>query len=325
MKPNKPLPKIGPGLGSRSRIWSRVLQKVSSSNHISLPLEERHLLERLSRGDTWIDFVPPEWVDIHAAQYEDSRSQPMDEREITKIDKDVPRTFGLFVRNSRIMRMTFPSNMDPYYDALKEVLILVARDRGYCQGINFLAASFLIHTGDRKESGILMSFLLKHRRLEILYDPRYSSLLDYMKIFEKRLRKYCPRLYRHFKRSEYTTVSYAIEWFTTCFIVTCPGELSLCVFDLLLAGFDDIMIRIGLGLLVVLEEKLLKLDFEGLHQQFKQLVMLVDPYLVMVHALQFQFHRKLSILDVSCSRYQEKLWFYPPFGSGFNVGYVTDD
>lgn len=210
--PKTDLYRIGPGLGSRGRIWKRVFSKLSpEAIRTDIPDHEFATLVRLSEGAAMLDFVDREWFDVHSFYYDDAKSMAIDERELTKIDKDVPRTFGLFVRNSRYMRMNFPSDLSKYYSALQEVLILASRDRGYCQGINFIAASLLLQLADRRQSHILLSFLLKHRRLEILFDPRYSALVDYMKIFEKRLRRFLPRLYKHFKNVEFAPVNYAIE------------------------------------------------------------------------------------------------------------------
>lgn len=44
---------------------------------------------------------------------------------------------------------------------------------------------------------------------------------------------------------------YAIEWFTTLFSVSTPKRLTMYLFDLFLAGFDDIMIRVGLAIVQV--------------------------------------------------------------------------
>jgi hypothetical protein len=65
-----------------------------------------------------------------------------------------------------------------------------------------------------------------------------------------------------------------------------------------MAGVEDAMLRVGLGLLKVLESKLVKLDFEGLHQKFKHLVATVDPYDVMVQALPIVVPRRMTILEV---------------------------
>jgi hypothetical protein len=295
------LTKIGPGLGSRLRIWQKLY--VWMSNLPNVNEKEMNVLRQLANGLSWIDFVPDEWKEIYSAMYDESVSLDINEKEIGKIDKDVPRTYSLFTKNARTLRLHFPSDMKSYYTALKNVLVLASHERGYCQGINFIAAELLLELADEKTSFIVLSYLLKNRELEILFDPKYSALFDYMRIFEKKLRKYNLKLYKHFKKCDFRPSSYAIEWFTTCFIVTCPGELALCLLDLLVAGIDDIMIRAGLSLLTVLQHKLLRLDFEGLHENFKNYSLRADPTFVMLQALKIPPQSKCDILHVSLSLY----------------------
>jgi len=117
-----------------------------------------------------------------------------------------------------------------------------------------------------------------------------------MRIFEKKLRTFNNKLYKHLKKCEFRSSSYAIEWFTTCFIVTCPGEICLCVIDMILSGINDIMIRMGLALLHTLEHRLLRLDFEKLHESFKDYCMKSDTVYVIVQALKIQFQVDNSVL-----------------------------
>lgn len=362
------LPKIGPGLGSRQRIWERVQAKIfnetypannyplsnnlyppvssesqqhsaqgrypSTPYHASnlqpppatpiassfIPLineKERRLLQNLANShnlpthssgskssnknsnSAWLEFIPTELIDIYYAIYDEMKVLPISEKEIMKIDKDVPRTFGLFARHARHLRLNFPADMSPYYDALKSILCAISYERGYCQGINFIVAAMLIQYPHEKQVYTILAYLLKYQHVGILFDPRYSSLLDYMRLFEKKLRKHNRTVYNHFKKCDFTTVSYAIEWFTTCFIVSSPGELSLCILDLLIAGFDNIMIRVGLSLLDFLEEKILQLDFEGLHQKFKFLMTNADPIVIMANAIKMKLDTEVNYLQVS--------------------------
>ncbi len=357
------LTKIGPGLGSRQRIWERVQAKIFSdaypyttwqpNHHLPntdtpsrypltlnntastiqqlppttpiassfipmIPEKERRLLQNLANSlnlpthssgskssnnsnSAWLEFIPIELIDIYYAIYDEMKVLPISEKEIMKIDKDVPRTFGLFARHARHLRLNFPSDMSAYYDALKSILCAISYERGYCQGINFIVAAMLIQYPHEKQVYTILSYLLKYQYVGILFDPRYSSLLDYMRLFEKKLRKHNRNVYNHFKKCDFTTVSYAIEWFTTCFIVSSPGELSLCVLDLLIARFDNIMIRVGLALLDFLEEKILQLDFEGLHQKFQFLMTNADPIVIMANAIKMKLDTEVNYLQVAFS------------------------
>lgn len=279
------LPKIGPGLGSRSTFWAKVRNRIIHENKRVADPVENEMLIALASDKRWLSMVPPEWVEIYGALYEESKYFIISESERTKIDKDIGRTFSLFERNARLLRLQFKVNMTGYSIALQNVLMAASHERGYCQGINFVAAVFLLYQANEKEAFTLLCFLLKQRYMEILYNPKCSSLLEYMNYFEKRLRKHNKRIYKYFKHIDYSPVCYSIEWFTTCFIVTCPGELSSCVLDLMLVGFDDIMIRVGLAMLDHLEDQLLKLDLETMQLEFKPLASKADPYDVMFRAL----------------------------------------
>lgn len=337
------LPRIGPGLGCRSKIWMRVYNRLYNNEELQadpLTAKEKLLLQQLAFPNInhlaksykdhpnalWLTFIPSEYRDYYESIFEELANLSISEREVIKIDKDVPRTYGLFARNSKMLKLTIPENtisiniatelpprhdsesdlrntnilrstlqqalskpschiMTAYYISLKNILLAISFERGYCQGINFMVAALLLHFPYEREVYTIMAYLMKYRFVGILFDPKYSSLLDYIRIFEKKLRKHNRRIYRHFKKTEFTAVSYTIEWFTTCFIVSSPGELSLCVLDMLIAGFDNIMLKIGLSLLDHLEEALLALDFESLHANFKNMMMTADPIAVMARAL----------------------------------------
>ena len=48
--------------------------------------------------------------------------------------------------------------------------------------------------------------------------------------------------------------------------------MSSCVIDLVLLGFDNILIRVGLSIMDLLEDKLLLMDLENLQLNFKRFV-----------------------------------------------------
>lgn len=277
----------------------RLLQNLANSQNLPTHSSNSKSSQFRNSNSAWLEFIPIELIDIYYAIYDEMKVLPISEKEIMKIDKDVPRTFGLFARHARHLRLNFPSDMSPYYDALKSILCAISYERGYCQGINFIVAAMLIQYPHEKQVYTILSYLLKYQYVGILFDPRYSTLLDYMRLFEKKLRKHNRSVYNHFKKCDFTTVSYAIEWFTTCFIVSSPGELSLCVLDLLIAGFDNIMIRVGLSLLDFLEEKILQLDFEGLHQKFKFLMTNADPIVIMANAIKMKLDTEVNYLQVA--------------------------
>ena len=81
--------------------------------------------------------------------------------------------------------MKLKGGMTDYYKALETVLVAASHECGYCQGLNFLAASFLLSENE-KNSFSLLCYLLRQRNLEILFNSNCSSLLEYMNVFSKR-------------------------------------------------------------------------------------------------------------------------------------------
>jgi hypothetical protein len=287
---------------SRRQIWTEVYSRIIS-HRLALPShEEDEKLRRLTTCMSWIDMVDPQWIEIYGALFEESRSFQTSPIEKMKIDKDIHRTFGLFFKTSAGSRVA--SNLPDFYKSLETVLVATSHETGYCQGINFIAASLLVGLDRNERSAfILLSYLLRQRHLNILFNAKCSSLLEYMNMFSKKLRRTNKKMYTHFKRIGFGPVCYSIEWFTTCFIVTCPGDLSCCVIDMLLLGFDDIMIRVGLAVVEALESDIEGLDLEELQMCFKKLTMALTPQDILPRALTIDIGSGKCILDVRMDKY----------------------
>jgi hypothetical protein len=293
---NHDLPKLGTRIDSRIAVWQKVYSWFSNLN--LLREREIDLLRRLANGATWSSHIPQEWRNIYSTIYDESSTILFDERERQKIDKDINRTFTLFFKNTRYLHLNFLDDMTVYHDSLRKVLQLVSIERGYCQGINFIAAELLLELYDTKESYIILSYLLKNCHLEILFDSRYSALFDYLRIFEKKLKKHNSKIYKYFRRLDYRPSSYAIEMFTTCFVITSPGDIALCLIDLILGDCDDIMMRIAISLLSALQHRLLSMSFEQLHEHFKDYALRADPVFVLVQGLKLHFESNTSVIKV---------------------------
>eukprot|EP00598_Pedospumella_elongata_P006600 CAMPEP_0184973834 /NCGR_PEP_ID=MMETSP1098-20130426/5467_1 /TAXON_ID=89044 /ORGANISM="Spumella elongata, Strain CCAP 955/1" /LENGTH=519 /DNA_ID=CAMNT_0027496331 /DNA_START=85 /DNA_END=1644 /DNA_ORIENTATION=- len=284
------LVKIGPGLGKRSKLWAIVKKKMKSKDKFAPNEKEQASLDNLAVDKDWMDLVPAEWQATYGELFDTACCrEPIRQKTKEAIARDVPRTFSLYIEHARYLRLQFTEDMSSYCAALQGVLELACHQSyscGYCQGMNFLAATFLLSEADCRSAFILLTYLLRHCHLEILYNPRCSSLLEYMMYFEKRLETHNPTVFKHLQNEEFPPLCYSIEWFTTCFLVSSPGELSACVLDLMLSGFEDIMIRVGLALMDHLESVILQSNAEKLQLNFKRMLLLANSVDVMYRALQ---------------------------------------
>ena len=230
------------------------------------------LAKRLSEGLSWLQMLPTEYRDIYSALYDESKEFKISKKERGKIEKDVYRTFSLFTRYPGKTKLGYipefgSEKMDSYCSSLSSILLASSHERGYCQGQNFLVAVFILSQCTDSESFTLLNFLLSQRHLEILFNHRCSSLVEYMKVFEKRLRKNNKKVYDHLKKNGFSTVCYAIEWFTTCFITTAPGDLSLITLDMIFMGIDNSLLRVGLALMDILEDQILACN-QGINNHY---------------------------------------------------------
>ena len=273
---------------NRSRLWTNILDRTL---RVGFQCDtELSLVKKLASGLRWIEMIPSEYREIYTALYDEAKEFKISKKERGKIEKDVYRTFSLFTRYPGKVRLgQIPEfgteKMDAYINSLASILLASSHERGYCQGQNFLVAVFILNECTDRESFTLLNFLLSQRYLEILFNPRCSSLVEYMKVFEKRLRKNNKKVYDHLKKNGFSPVCYAIEWFTTCFITTAPGDLSLATLDMIFMGIDNSLLRVGLALMDILEDNILSSNQEQLQMSFKDFVMTADPALVIPRAL----------------------------------------
>jgi hypothetical protein len=290
----------------RKKMWGQVSKKLkmmqqSSSKDIKSVNSRRYIepeifefVQRLSKGYPSKSIIPSEYIDIYSALYQESTYLFIDQRERFKIEKDISRTFGLFSKSNIGAwkeNSTNGERLDQYCTSLNNVLLALSHERGYCQGLNFLVAILILCNESDSAAYVFVSYLLKRRHLEILFEAQYPCLLEYMQIFERKLRKYYRSVYNYFKSIGFQSVCYAIEWFTTCFIVTSPGILALGVIDLVLLDVPDIMLKIGLAIVDLLEPRILKTSLEDLQIGFKAMIQTLDAADILTVALSMCFDK----------------------------------
>jgi hypothetical protein len=199
----------------RRKIWKKVFNRSKFIEDWIKELDEENrtsfeydMLELLSNGASWNFLIIPEWYEIYGAIYDEADNFVLDDTELNKIRKDIHRTFSIFQENLPFANSLYLKiNKSLYCTRLEKVLTVSTHQSNYCQGMNFIAAAFILEGKSPREAFIFMSFLLRQRFITILFDPKSSSLFDYMKIFERLLRKK-DRLF--IKGKYYTITEYPI-------------------------------------------------------------------------------------------------------------------
>jgi hypothetical protein len=280
-----------------SKFWKGAIEEIASQNTFNI--EEMNMLMLLKFGLSWIDMVPQEWIDIYGAIYDESECYVCPEDQMKKIEKDVSRTYGIFSKKSKIGEFALHKSLEDNCNSLREILRLITYKLEYVQGMNYIAALVILVELSTRNCFILFCFLMFQRDLSVLFNHKSSSLSEYIKVFDRKLRKHNRVVYKHFRDSGYFSMCYAVEWFTTAFVVTHPGEFSIRVLDLIFTGLPHILIRTGLAIIDAVQDRVLHMDVEDLQLSFRSQIRELSVLPVITKALKICLTEKEDFLRVS--------------------------
>ncbi|OWZ21168.1 hypothetical protein PHMEG_0004321 [Phytophthora megakarya] len=280
----------------RQLFWRNVVKQFNFTDQ-----SERELLLSLTSGICWMQMrqLPKDFVRRHREIYH-LISTPEYERS-GAIGRDVTRTFSIFERSHQ-------HQLAAQQSALFRVLNAIAEaEDGYCQGMNFIAALFLVEGLSEADAYALFLYMLKKRHLAGLYHRSSTFLDEYLQHFEKMFIRDLPKLHAHLLAQGFAIPMYGIEWFTTLFSLSTKTDLACAIFDLFFVGVQDIFLRAGLAILKLLEAKLMCMTFEDFLREFKPLVRELDPYQVIWQALALRPNHKMHREDTTAHVSREHL------------------
>lgn len=134
---------------------------------------------------------------------------------------------------------------------------------GYCQGMNFVAASLLLVMKTEEEAFWMLAVLLEN----ILYRDSYSEDLYgshvEQRVFKDLFKKKLPRLATHLDNLDFDVSLVITEWFLCLFAKSLPQETTMRVWDVLFNEGANILFRVALALFKIKEEQLLRAKHVG--------------------------------------------------------------
>uniref|UniRef100_K3WQH6 Rab-GAP TBC domain-containing protein n=1 Tax=Globisporangium ultimum (strain ATCC 200006 / CBS 805.95 / DAOM BR144) TaxID=431595 RepID=K3WQH6_GLOUD len=263
----------------RQSFWRHVVKQFNFTDE-----NERKLLISLTDGIEWMKMstLPKTFIRRHREIF--YLISTADYQRSGMIQRDVTRTFSIFER-SHLPDKDIASQQQSLFRVLNA--ISEAED-GYCQGMNFIAALFLVEGLDEADAYALFLYLLKKRHLARIYQRSSTFLDDYLEHFNLMFQRELPDLHQHILSQGFVIPMYGIEWFTTLFSLSTKADLACAIFDLFFVGVQDIFLRMGLAILKLLESKLMCMTFEDFLREFKPLVRQIDPYQAIFQALSFR-------------------------------------
>lgn len=177
------------------------------------------------------------------------------------IIRDISRTFPSHV----FFQQRHGPGQRSLYNVLKAYSVY-DRDVGYVQGMGFLAGLLLLYMSEEDAFWLLVALLkgAVHAPMEGLYQVGLPLVQQYLFQFEQLVKEHLPKLGQHFSDEMINPSMYASQWFITVYSYSFPFPLALRIWDVFLYEGVKIVFQVGLALLTLCQNDLLKLAFEKL-------------------------------------------------------------
>lgn len=174
---------------------------------------------------------------------------------LNQIDKDLHRTFPDHQITDDQGKQRLRRILGAY--AVRNPIV------GYCQGLNFLAATFLLVLGD-EEDAFWCFVALVEEILTGYFDPKMIiEQVDFL-VFEQLLKQLIPKVSSHLENIGVHVPTAITGWFLVAFVNTLPFETMLRVWDILFFEKSPVVIfRVALALLQIYSEALLECSEAG--------------------------------------------------------------
>lgn len=177
---------------------------------------------------------------------------------------------------------------------------------GYCQGMNFIAASFITLMSE-EEAFWLLVVVMNERPTNMrgLFGEGMDQTQQILFTSEKLIEEYLPSLYKHFLNENVHVTMFATQWLLTIFTSSFPFDLVLRVWDVYITEGYKAVYRVMLALLKDSMDELLKMQFEEILSFLSQLPSTIDGNQVMKTA--FSINLTTKDIDKFDAAYQEQL------------------
>jgi len=153
---------------------------------------------------------------------------------------------------------TFPSNVafreagGP--DQLRRVLNSLAAldpELGYCQSMNFLAATFIMVFGDEASAHLAVKQLLVKLGTRCWYTDGMRQLRGDTFVLEDLIKERLPNVHAALRRHGFDMLFVSSKWFLCLFSTTLQGETLKRVWDVMLCDGIEAVFRVALAMLAL--------------------------------------------------------------------------
>ncbi|CEO96054.1 hypothetical protein PBRA_004744 [Plasmodiophora brassicae] len=274
---------------SRLMKWTHMLNdnmKVFNKNPKMVRRRVRKGIPDAVRGFVWKKLADCESVQSKAPRnyYHATLTLETSEWE-AHIERDIHRTFPKHV----LFREHTGFGQHALFNVLK-VYSIYDKELGYCQGMGFIAAMFLMHMGEEDVFWMMVKILQDEgygmRSLFIAGMPMtLLRVYQLTKLLERRDMK----LVQHLRKENVDIMSLTMQWFITNFCYNLPFRVLLRIWDVfLLERSPKIIFKVALYFFQCLRDEILASEFETIMTCMKTFYGTLDPDTVMEHALKIR-------------------------------------
>eukprot|EP00986_Skeletonema_menzelii_P005935 scaffold2236_cov152-Skeletonema_menzelii.AAC.19 len=205
---------------------------------------------------------------------------------LNQIDKDTDRTS---LKHSSSKR-TFSRR------ELRRVLRAYSQidsDVGYCQGMNYIVATFLSFVSEEEAFWLLVVVMNEEPyNLRDLFSEDMSGTHEILYIAEKLMKQFFPKLSKHLEREGVRSSMFVTQWLMTLYTSSFPLDFVSRVWDSFLVEGWKVVYRTMLGLIKHAEGTLLHLSFEHILHYLSSFPGKVDGQTIMQECLKIGLKTK---------------------------------
>jgi len=165
---------------------------------------------------------------------------------------------------------------------------------GYCQGMNFIAALFLMVMDDEETAFWMFVSVMNEDvyNLRELFVRDMAGTQEVLYVAERLIEQFLPRLFDHFQLQNVQMSMILTPWLMTIYTRNFPFELVLRVWDSFLVEGWKVVYRTMLALLEHAQPALLQLEFEEIIMYLREFTSTVGGPNIMMASLKISLRRK---------------------------------
>lgn len=191
---------------------------------------------------------------------------------VTQIDLDVNRSS----RNHLQFKERYGKGQVALFTVLK-VYSLYDEEVGYCQGMSDITSLLLKYVTELEAFWMLERLMYAPKwNMRDLFLPGFPRLQSAFTLHDMLLKERAPALAAHLAKENVLAAFYATKWYLMAFLDIFPFDITLRLWDLLMAEGYEIVFSIAINVLIMFQDRMLGKSFDRIMAFLRTLETKVD-------------------------------------------------